>query len=284
MIVFAVYFIEGYISNHCLTVSSYETEYEQLPEEFDGFTIVNVADLHNALFGEGNSQLLEQIDKAQPDIVVLGGDMMSYGTVNFKRVFLLMEKLAEKYEVYYIFGNHEQNIRVANMLYVIQEAERMGINVMLNDSVAIERNGEKIMLHGLCQYKKSYRDPYYREPSYYEFSLEEMNEMLGSASDEYVDVLLAHNPLYFDIYSEWGADLVLSGHIHGGLWRIPVIDKGLVSPNEEIFPEYDAGEYIKNQAHLIVSRGLGGGSVIKPRLFNRPDLVVVTLTSGNPSN
>lgn len=273
----ALYFKGGYISSYHIETTNFKLTYNNLPKAFNGFRIVQVSDLHNALFNTQNYDLTEAIEDAEPDIVVLTGDMVNYGTTRFERTFSLLEKLAEKYEVYYIFGNHEQNIRAANMLLITDKMEELGIKLLFNESVEIKRGGESIMLHGLCQYKKSYRDPYYSEKSTYDFSLEEMKGLLGESSDELVDVLLAHNPMYFDIYSQWGADLVLSGHIHGGHWRIPFVNKGILSPNEELFPEYDSGEYIKNTTHMIVSRGINNGSEIIPRLFNRPELVVVSL-------
>ncbi len=275
----ALYFKGGYISSYWLETTGFEIKYEHLPEAFDDFTIVQISDLHNGRFNAENYDLTEAVEDANPDIVVLTGDMVNYGTTRFEHTFSLIEKLANKYEVYYIFGNHEQNIRVANMLLITDKMEELGVKLLFNESVEIVRDGESIMLHGLCQYKKSYRDPYYSEKSTYEYSLEEMNEKLGESSKELVDVLLAHNPIYFDIYEQWGAELILSGHIHGGHWRIPIINKGVLSPNQELFPEYDAGEYIKNQAHMIVSRGTNNGSELIPRLFNRPELIVVTLSN-----
>lgn len=279
----ALYLKGGYISSYDIETTEYDIEFDVLPKAFDGFRIVQISDVHNALFNSENFDLTEAVEDAEPDIIVLTGDMVNYGTTRFERVFNLIEKLAEEYETYYIFGNHEQNIRVANMLKIIDKMESLGVKMLFNETVEIERENEKILLHGLCQYKKSYRDPYYRTESKYEFSLSDMEEMLGKSSNELVDVVLAHNPIYFDIYAEWGADLIFSGHIHGGHWRIPIIDKGIVSPNEELFPEYDGGEYIKEKAHMIVSRGLNNGTKLIPRLFNRPELVVVNLI-GSPNS
>lgn len=279
----ALYLKGGYISGYDIETTEYDIEFEILPEAFEGFKIVQISDVHNALFNTENFDLIRTVYKLKPDMIVLTGDMINYGTTRFTRLFPLVEQLEEICEVYYILGNHEQTMRVANMLLITEEMEKLGVKMLFNDTVRIERDNEAILLHGLCQYKKSYRDPYYSEESTYEFSLSDMEKMLGKSSDELVDVVLAHNPMYFDVYAEWGADLIFSGHIHGGHWRIPIIDKGIFSPNEELFPEYDGGEYIKNKAHMIVSRGLNNGMEFIPRLFNRPELVVVNLI-GSPNS
>ena len=279
----ALYLKGGYISGYDIETTEYDIAPDALPESFEGFRIVQISDVHNALFNTENFDLLKAVEDLKPDIIVLTGDMINYGTTRFTRLFPLAQSLAEICDVYYILGNHEQTMRVANMLKIIDEMELLGVKMLFNDSVEIERDGEKILLHGLCQYKKSYRDPYYSTESTYEFSLSDMEKMLGKSSDALVDIVLAHNPLYFDVYEAWGADLVFSGHIHGGHWRIPIIDKGIFSPNEELFPEYDGGEYIKNKAHMVVSRGLNNGMEFIPRLFNRPELVVVNLI-GSPNS
>lgn len=264
------------ISNTVLTVSRYAPSFARLPEALHGFKIVHISDLHSVTLGKDNSRLHAAIDKEAPDIVVLTGDMVSFNEADFEVFFDFARVLKKKYEVYYILGNHEQTLPEGLRSHLCERVRELGVRLLLDESVEITKDGASFMLHGLCLTGESYRDRRYWKGSPYAFSSERMEELLGKSSDGLVDVVLSHNPLYFKEYTKWGADLVLAGHIHGGLWRIPFVG-GVFSPNEELFPEYDAGQYEMDGKYMIVSRGLGSNSVWLPRLFNCPDLVVITL-------
>ncbi len=95
--------------------------------------------------------------------------------------------------------------------------------------------------------------------------------------NDYYTVLLSHRPEFFELYTEYNFDLVLSGHAHGGQWRIPYILNGLYAPNQGVFPKYAGGEYTENNTTMIVSRGLARESTLLPRFYNRPELVIIDL-------
>lgn len=238
------------------------------------YRVVFLSDLHNKQFGKNNSQLLEAIEEIRPDAVLIGGDMIN-GKPGEKldRAVNLLRKLKEKYPVYYANGNHEHRIKLYPETYG-DEAERyaaalaeIGIVPMVNTHVQLP--GINLVIYG------SEIDKYFykrfitpdMEPEY-------LPGLLGSPDPEAYTVLLAHNPDYFPHYARWGADLVLSGHIHGGIVRIPLWGKGLLSPNVRFFPKYDGGVFHEGDCTMILSRGLGIHT-IPFRLFNPAEVIVI---------
>lgn len=263
------------ISNTLITTSHYSIRSAKLPAAFDGYKIVQLSDLHNKAFGEDNERLLKKIAAEEPDIIVMTGDMTDdLGPAN--QVFLnLAQKLVESYPVYYIVGNHEQNFDQAGLENLCATLREMGLVVLDNQMVRLEKDGQSIHLYGMWFNLRYYRDLTSQDSADYYFDLKHMEEILGYCDREAYNILLTHNPVYFDTYCEWGADLTLSGHIHGGMIRIP-FKGGLFSPEKELFPEYDAGLFTKGEQAMIVSRGLGNGT-IGFRFWNCPDLVSITL-------
>lgn len=241
------------------------------------YRVVFLSDLHNKQYGRDNARLLQAIEEAQPDAVLIGGDMIN-GRPGEKldKVVTLLRSLKEKYPVYYANGNHEHRIKLYPETYgdaaekYAAALEELGIAPMVNSHVQLPESG--LVIYG------SEIDKYY----YKRFTVPVMPqnylpELLGRPDPSYYTVLLAHNPDFFPGYADWGADLVLSGHVHGGIVRVPIWGKGLLSPNVRFFPKYDGGVYREKQSTMILSRGLGMHT-IPFRLFNPGELIVIDFT------
>jgi len=253
-----------YSQNNWLTVTHQEIISPNLPDEFAGFTIVHLSDLHGQTFGPGQSYLLRQITGQQPDIVVCTGDMVDANTYDPQPLFALLDGLAGL-PVYYVSGNHEMAEGRWTELSVA--LRQKGVKVLTNSGLALERDGQTLRLAGLD-------DPSVRRDTE-TWLAERLAAVLATGEEGEYTILLAHRPEYFSLYAAAGADLTLSGHAHGGQVIIPFVG-GLIAPGQGYFPEYYAGVYQRGEAALVVSRGLGN-SVVKQRLFNRPEVVVITL-------
>lgn len=236
---------------------------------------VLLADLHNKRYGRDNEALLESIGAAKPDFVVCAGDMItSIRGRSMETAKRLVERLAERYPFYYANGNHESRIYHEPENYDGMGEEyraflqEKGIVLLENDSVLLPSCGVRI-------YGLDIPDEKYRKFRRTAFTQEELEEMLGRAPSDAFSLLLAHNPVFFDAYARWGADLTLAGHLHGGVMRLPFLG-GVLSTSLTLFPRYDGGLFEKAGARMIVSRGLGSHTV-PIRIFNPAELVVVEL-------
>lgn len=247
-------------------------------------TLVFLSDLHNNEFGVDNCRLLAAIDRISPDAVLSGGDMMitREDKIADTRVPLrLFQSLSARYPVYCGNGNHESRMRWLKAVYgnryrqYQDELKAMGV-VCLEDSSAWF--GPDIRITGLDTDQRFYRKALLRQPPVMRSSY--LVKKLGQrAADEgerpCFQILLAHSPLYFDAYAEWGADLTLCGHFHGGTIRLPFLG-GVMTPQYQFFLPYCAGCFRKGEQFMAVSRGMGTHS-INIRLNNRPQLMVLKL-------
>lgn len=255
-----------YIDNCTFEVSYLEVIDSELPKAFENTKIVQISDLHNKNFGNNNDILLEKIGEIKPDYIFLTGDLVSANDTDFTNFYMLAEQLAKNYPCYYIFGNHEIDLKNKVRKDFVDTLKGYNVTVLDNEKIELSKNGEKINLYGMWYNIKYYKDE--------EFKLDIMEKIMGKAEEGY-NILLTHNPNDFEIYSKWGANLIFSGHVHGGMIRLPFVG-GLISPDRTIFPKYDSGLYNYNNSKLIVSRGMSRGAT-GFRLFNRPELLVVTL-------
>lgn len=267
--------IEILISNFVITAKFYTISKENVPFSFDGYRIVLISDLHDREFGYNSQRLINVIDKQSPDIVIMAGDMISTGDKDWEVFLKLSESLAEKYKTYYVVGNHEQNLTGGQLTDLVAKIENTGVIVLDNEITVIEKNTEKINLYGLWFHLRYYRDlrSEYQKENY--FGIESITKILGTPDKEEFNVLITHNPVYFNTYSEWGSDLTLSGHMHGGMIRLPFVG-GLFSPEKELFPKFDSGVFYNDNSFLVVSRGLGNGN-LGFRFLNCPEVTVITL-------
>jgi len=255
-----------YIDNNVLEVSYINFMDSEIPEEFNDTKILQLSDLHNKSYGEDNNILLKQINDIKPDYIFLTGDMVSNADKDFTVFYSLAQKLGENYHCYYILGNHEIDLSNTQRNNIYTTLENYNITVLDNEKIELIKGNSKINLYGMW-----YNPKYYIEEEFY---LENMIKIMGESENGF-NILLTHNPDDFEVYANWGADLSFSGHVHGGMIRLPFVG-GLISPNRTLFPKYDSGIYEYNKSNLVVSRGLSRG-VTGARLFNKPELVVVNL-------
>ena len=255
-------------SNRSLQVETFTYRSPDLPAGFDGCTIVQLSDLHGAEFGEGNCDLLAAVEEAAPDYIVLTGDLQDrFRKTEPEYAVALCADLSAIAPTFYVTGNHEWALGdVRALKSAISET---GTRVLTNEFLTIERGGSSILLAGIDD-PNGFADQ--KTPQ------ELADEVKAAWGDEFW-ILLAHRNNYFTKeYSALGADLVISGHAHGGLIRLPFTD-GLIGVERDLFPSYTAGFYEDNGSTLFVSRGLGN-SGRSFRLFNRPQVAVLTLERG----
>lgn len=235
---------------------------------------VLLTDVHNKRYGKDNEKLLEAIRALQPDFVLIAGDVLTAGRgASLEPALGLLGKLAERYPVYYANGNHEHRLKLYPRVYgdMAQRygaaLEEMGIRPMVNAHA-------KLPEYGIAVYGSEIDERFYKRFRLTEMEADYLPEILGQASRELFTVLLAHNPDYFPRYAAWGADLTLSGHIHGGVARVPFWGRGVVSPSWHLFPKYDGGIFREGDRTMVLSRGLGTHT-IPVRVFNPGELWVV---------
>ena len=261
-----------YIDCNRFIVVSYEIESKKISREF---SFALLSDLHNKSFGEQNDRLLKAIDELSPDAVITAGDMFTAQRgKKYKIAETLMVDLARKYPIYYGIGNHEHHVgtspdKFGNIYEKYMDVLRgSGIEPLINESIRLPSSN--INVCGL-QLDRRYFAKFRNKvmPENY------LNDLLGKADTDSFQILIAHNPDYFADYAKWGADLVLSGHVHGGLMKLPVLG-GVVSPKLTLFPHYDGGRFEYNDSVMILSRGLGTHT-LPIRIFNPGELVFVRL-------
>ena len=243
----------------------YSISSPRLPEAFDGYKIVVVSDLHNAQFGSDNSQITNIIEKEQPDMIAITGDLIDSNKTDIDIAVSLLRRLVQIAPCYYVTGNHEAWIG-SQYSELEEKLLEENVHILHDQVVSIEKDGQSLQLAGLDDPDFTDRDSAVQS-SILQTKLQEMD-----LSGEYC-VLLSHRPEAFEAYAAEGIDLALCGHAHGGQFRLPFIG-GLIAPNQGFFPEYDAGLYTRDDTNMIVSRGIGN-SIIPIRFNNRPEIVII---------
>lgn len=232
--------------------------------------IALVTDLHSCKYGAVQKTLIDAVDREKPDMILLGGDIFD-DEIPDDNTKIFLSAIAKKYPCYYVTGNHEYwSMRVHEMLDWLRAH---GIVDIGGKTIRTSVNGNEICLSGL-------NDP---DEARYTGEGDGMKAELGRAMNERDDaaftMLLTHRPSFVNLYKDAGFDLVLAGHAHGGQWRIPGVLNGVFAPDEGFFPKYAGGFYhFDNGGEMIVSRGLARESTRVPRLFNRPELVIINLS------
>lgn len=239
--------------------------------------IVFLSDLHNQVYGSQNDILLEKIHKAEPDLILIGGDMLiGKKNVSPNNALEFIEQLPGLAPVYYALGNHEQRIKrdiekYGNLMYDYRrKLTKAGVHFLENDSVDISLKGSDLRITGLALPLD-----YYEKIKSVPVTRREIEKLAGPADGTRYQILLAHNPVYVPAYKEWGADLALCGHLHGGVMRIPGW-RGVVTPRATLFPKYSGEMTVEDDMTVVVSKGLGTHTV-NLRVFNPAEVVVLHL-------
>lgn len=269
----AVFFIIVmiYDVNRFVTVT-YRIASEKLKKSY---RFVMLSDLHNKQFGKENAKLLQAIRAQKPDGILIAGDMITAKTgQNMEATLHFVQKLAEEYPVFYGQGNHEYRMELypdtyGDMLKDFSEGlQECGLELMKNCHTDLPE-------YGIAVYGVSIERKYYQRFKTLPMDADYMKELLGAPKENCFNILLAHNPDYYPQYDDWGADLVLAGHVHGGLMRLPILG-GVVSPAIRLFPKYDGGLFKGKNGKMILGRGLGTHT-LPIRIFNPGELIVVEL-------
>ncbi len=259
-------------------VTQYETASLKVGKEIK---IVLISDLHSFTYGKDNEPLLQAVRRAAPDLILIPGDLIvTKKTEKYETALRFLRALSKlQVPVFFSNGNHESKAQQpdADSYAAYQryrnEMERLGVTVLNNQSRIIQAGGTSVRISGLelplsC-YKKG-KKPYLKE--------DEIRKLLGSASKEHLQILLAHHPAFAGQYAAWGADVTVCGHNHGGLVCIPGLGS-VISPQFIPFPKYDAGEFTIGGRKVYISRGLGTHT-FHIRVFNRAELVVISIKPG----
>lgn len=243
----------------------------------DTLKIVQFSDIHKRTFGEGNCRLVSLIKSTKPDILVITGDLVSRNQQDTSQLEILIQEACKLTTVYFIYGNHEMDMdkRILNPL--VKRLENFGAILLDNQGVQVAKN---TYLWGLTLPVECYHDENYGYKNVHFYltsdlpsSLKSLDKLLVNqifTENDKFNILLVHNPLFFKTYSEFNINLVLSGHVHGGVIKLPMLNVGLLSPERKILPKYHGGLYRLNGKTMIVSRGLG-----KLRLFNPPEISII---------
>lgn len=257
--------VGGYIflevNNQWLVTTEYVYESENIPENFDDFRIVQISDLHDAKFGEGQARLIDKVQQAKPDAIFLTGDLIDSNRYNLEQSLQAVAAFVEMAPVYYVLGNHEVATNLVDEIYT--SLEQLGVQTLKNEAVQLEKDGQTITIAGI-------EDPLMNTP------IDRMlTQALIGVEERDFTMLLAHRPEIIEEYARTVVDVTFSGHAHGGQIRLPFVG-GLIAPGQGYLPQYTSGRYDEQQVSMYVSRGLGN-SVVPYRIFNLPQIVVVQL-------
>lgn len=253
--------------NRAVMVHTISVTDQRLPQEFEGFRIAQISDLHNEVFGTGNGELLTLLAGTRPDIIVITGDLIDSRRTDVSAALEFIRGAVEIAPVYYVAGNHES--RLPEEFWMLERCmENLGVSVLRGERTLLTREGAAIALIGVD-------DPTFQDKDSANWP-EIVEEELGKLREEGLySILLIHRPELLETYARAGMNLVFSGHAHGGQVRIPFVG-GVIAPNQGFFPQYDGGLYTMGDTQMVVSRGLGN-SLCPLRVNNRPEIVLAEL-------
>ncbi len=229
--------------------------------------IAHVTDLHSCYYGENQQDLVKAIDKEKPDVLVLTGDIFEEDMphINSKK---FIKAIKDKYKTYYVTGNHE--FYKGDIKEVLKFLEDNDVHVLHGTRESVELNGNEVVINGVDDPNVNRIDG----KGAYTKQLETLNSTTDTSK---FNVFLAHRPTRIKSYAKGGYDLVLCGHSHGGQARIPFILNGIFEPDQGFFPKYVGGRYEVDGSTLVISRGLARETTRVPRVFNRPELVIIDI-------
>lgn len=267
--------LEIYRETHTFKVTRYTVYTDKLKKSTAEKKVIFISDLHNCTYGKDNEKLLKAVRDESPDLILSSGDILignsKAPTETAERFLTEACKIAP---VYCANGNHEQRLKEGNAQCSAVYADykerlaKTGVRFLENDSEILLWEQCKVRITGL-----EIPLSYYKKYNPKKVTLHEIEERIGKAGSEYFEVLLAHNPAHAESYQKWGADLTVSGHLHGGIVRIP-FGRGVITPQIRLLPKYSGGHYRLKNMQMVVSRGLGTHTV-NIRLFNEAELAVL---------
>lgn len=264
------------ISRNCLKIKKYTVVDKNLPKAFDGLKIAHITDVHSKIFGENNTKVIEYVEKINPDIVIMSGDIIHEREPDIDGFISMYEPIYKKYPVYYSIGNHERKLWNSYKKYkeYLDKLTKIGVHVIINGNEKYYKNNEYIVINALkfrenMQPKKLTKE---REEKYIKY----MKNKLGTIDESRYNILITHDPENFKMYDKLGVNMIFSGHVHGGLVRLGKLC--FLSPRKRFFPKYSYGINRGQKAIIETSSGMGRAR-IDIRLFNRPEIVEVKLVS-----
>lgn len=291
------------IANRTVFVKQYTVVDSMIPTAFDGYTIMQITDVHSIRNKEQEEMLLNKVKEAEPDLIALTGDLVDHSYYNAESqayyageteaipgadTIEFVEELLKIADVYYVYGNHEAILLddVENNIFK-RALENIGVVFLNNTQAELEKGDESIILSGIQDPATLYKDEKYayidiREgqvKAELEDTLGPLQENAGETSEENSEdkytILLSHRPEYFELYTEYGVNLVLTGHAHGGQIRLPFIG-GMYAPGQGWFPKYTSGYFTEGNTTMVVGRGIGN-STFPVRVFNPPEIIKIVL-------
>lgn len=255
--------------NNAVGITKYEYINSKIPKGFDSYKIIQISDLHNKNY---HGRLSEKIRKVNPDIIIITGDLIDRRNTKIDIATEFLQQIATIAPIYYVSGNHEQLSGKYNELK--KELENLNVNIIDNSYITLNKSKDEIGLMGIADPSIMQSEKNYLWSNNSEYMRNSISKLFEDIDTDF-NILLSHRPEQFSIYKEMNVDIVFSGHAHGGQIRIPFVG-GLIAPNQGLFPKYTQGIYSDDSTSMVVSRGLGN-SVFPLRVFNPPELVVVTL-------
>ncbi len=271
-VVFAALMLVGIIDGNRFVVVK---ERFELPKLKKGCRFVMISDLHNKIYGKNNEKVIEAVKKANPDFVVIVGDLVTSKVKQpIEPGVALVKALSKNYKVYYSLGNHETKMKLYPDCFgdkydrLVKETAHPNVKLLADESCILPE-------YGICLTGLELERAYFARFKKREMKKGHLEKHIGTVQEQYCNILLAHNPDYFEEYAAWGADLVLSGHVHGGIMRLPFLG-GVIAPSYRLFPKYDGGIFYEKNATMLLGRGMGAHT-LPFRFFNPAELYVVTL-------
>lgn len=253
------------VENKLYDITKFKLRVKGLPESFDGVKIAHLSDLHLKSFEKYDYRIISVLNAFKPDYIFLTGDLISRNQTELKKQKEFVKYLSETAPIYFVFGNHENDADEQ----VQEELLSFPFNVLNNECLKLERSGEAVCICGVNIEPRYYLGENLDYKNIPFFKTKDLIEHIGDKKEDFT-ILLSHNPKFLQTYSEWGADLVFSGHVHGGAVRL--FGKGILSPERKLFPPFTDGVYKCGKTQMVVSRGLG-----KFRLFNHKEIILCTL-------
>lgn len=258
-------------TNITVALTHYKISFASLPVAFDGYKIVQISDFHNADFGNYKANIIKKIRECNPNIIAITGDLIDSNNTNLEIALAFVGELVNIAPCYYVTGNHEAWIEEKTYQQLEAELMKYGMVILRDSEVILSKDNGAISLIGID-------DPDYADRINGAAETMAADKINALSSADLFTILLSHRPEYYKVYKETEANLVLSGHAHGGQFRLPFLG-GLIAPNQGLFPEYDSGVYQENEFAMVVSRGIGN-SIIPVRVNNQPEIVLVELCRG----